>query len=160
VKPWTPFDEPYDIHTNRVLAFMLGRGKPLAHFCDAYPPEPSEDVIPRAAFAAYVADAPDATFETCEFVQLLRSQSPHNPQVRGTIHVFYAQGSEAWRIDAYIAMIVEEEKSRWSELLERQQGTLLGYTDEQNKQHLEHMLRAPHASDFPWLRRLIQERSL
>ena len=44
-------DLPYEIHTNRELEFMLYREKPLAHFSDAYPPDPAEDVVPREAFA-------------------------------------------------------------------------------------------------------------
>jgi hypothetical protein len=103
MQTWSPFDAPYDLHTDRELEFMLTRGKPLAHFYDAYPPEPDEEVIPRSAFAPYVADG---TFEKCEFVELLEAQLPHIPQVRGTIHVFYARKSELWRIDAHIRMKV------------------------------------------------------
>jgi hypothetical protein len=33
---------------------MLARVKPLAHFSDCYPPEPSEEIIPGDAFAPYV----------------------------------------------------------------------------------------------------------
>lgn len=50
-----PVAVPYLIHTNRELKFMLERGKPLSHFSDWYPPEPDEEVIPREAFAPYVA---------------------------------------------------------------------------------------------------------
>jgi len=155
--PWTPFDVPYELHTNRELEFMLERGKPLAHFSDTYPPDPNESVVPRAAFAAYVADG---VFEGCEFVELFETQLPQSPQACGTIHVFYVQRSEAWRIDAYIAMMAEGKKSGWNERLERRQGTLLGYTDAENSAHIAHMLRAPHARDFPWLRQLMQERGL
>jgi hypothetical protein len=156
VKPWSPFDVPYDLHTNRELEFMLARGKPLAHFYDTYPPEPDEEVIPRSAFAAHVANG---TFETCEFVELLEAQLPHAPQVRGTIHVLYARKSELWRIDAYIRMKAEGDKKGWSERLERLQGKLLGYSDLENDAHIEHLLSSPHAGDFPWLRPLVQERA-
>ena len=135
---------------------MLTRGKPLAHFSDAYPPEPDEEVIPRSAFAAQVVNG---TFETCEFVELLEVQLPHAPQVRGTIHVFYARKSESWRIDAYVRMMAEAEKAGWSERHERLQGKLLGYSDSENDAHIQHLLTAPHAGNFPWLRRLMEERA-
>src|ERR1700737_1394939 len=53
----TPNDSsilPYDVHTNRELQFMLERGKILAHFYDAYPSEPDEEIFPEEAFALYV----------------------------------------------------------------------------------------------------------
>src|ERR1700733_10367304 len=106
MKPWTPFDVPYDIHTNRELEFMLGRGKPLAHFCDAYPPDPVEEIIPRAAFRPHVQSG---RFDSCEFVELLSEPLTNAPQVRGTIHVLYAQKEEAWRFDAYLALNAEAE---------------------------------------------------
>ena len=95
---WFPLEVPYDIHTNRELDFMLTRGKPLAHFSDAYPPEPDEEVIPRAAFSPYVANG---TFEMRAFVEF-RSEPPppQSPDIRGALHVFYARPHEAWRIDA------------------------------------------------------------
>jgi hypothetical protein len=155
MKRWTPFDVPYDIHTDRELEFMLMRGKPLSHFSDAYPPEPDEQIIPRAAFAPHVANG---TFEMRVFVEpLTKSPAPQTPQVRGTIHVFYARPHEAWRVDAYIAMMAAAAKAGWSEGFERLQGSLLGYTEAQNDAHIEHLLRAPHAVDFPWLRRMLTE---
>ena len=45
---------PYELHTNRELEFMLERGKLLAHFSDAYPSDPDEEIFPELAFAAYV----------------------------------------------------------------------------------------------------------
>jgi hypothetical protein len=135
---------------------MLERGKPLAHFSDAYPPEPEEDIIPRDAFASHVANG---TFEMCTFIKLLTSPPPsHAPHVRGTIHIFYARPNEAWRIDAYIAMMTAAAKAGWSEGFERLEGILLGYTESQIDAHIEHLLRAPHAKDFPWLRRLMAQR--
>jgi hypothetical protein len=150
---WTPFDVPYDVHTTRELEFMLTRGKPLAHFSEPYPPEPDEEFIPQAAFAPYVADG---TFELRAFVTL--EPRADRPEIRGAIHVFYARPAEAWRVDAYIAMMNAAARSGWSEGFERLEGFLLGYTDAQTDAHIEHLLKAPHARDFPWLRRLLSER--
>jgi hypothetical protein len=44
----------YDVHTNHELEFMLERGKPLAHFSDAHPAEPDEEIFPEQAFSRYV----------------------------------------------------------------------------------------------------------
>ena len=151
---WTPFDLPYEIHTNRELEFMLRHGKPLAHFSDAYPPEPHEQIIPQEAFAPYVANS---TFEMRAFVEL-EPTSSRRPQSFGVIHVLYARPSETWRIDAYIAMIETAAKAGWGEGFERLQGYLLGYSEAQTDAHIEHQLRSPHARDFPWLRRLLADR--
>ena len=124
----------YDIHTNRELEFMLSRGKPLAHFYDCYPPLPSEEIIPRKSFAPYIRSG---LFEVRVFVELLLEPPPRNaPDVRGVIHFLYARRSEAWRIEAYIAMMAAAEKSGWSPGFERLQGMLLGYTELQNDEHL------------------------
>lgn len=155
MEQWTPFNVPYDIHTGRELEFMLTGGKPLAHFSEAYPPDPDEEIIPRNAFRPHVLDG---TFETCEFVTLLAEPLSNDTEMRGIIHVLYAQKEEAWRIAEYLAMTSEAEEKGWSERQERQQGTLLGYTDAENDAHIERALNSPHAKNFPWLRRLADGR--
>jgi hypothetical protein len=150
---WTPLDLPYEVHTTRELEFMLTQGKPLAHFSDAYPPEPDEEIIPQGAFAPYVANG---TFEMRAFVRL--EPHPDRPQIRGSIHILYARPAEAWRIDAFIAMLGAAARSGWSEGFERLEGFLLGYTEAQTDAHIEHLLQAPHPREFPWLRRLLSER--
>jgi hypothetical protein len=150
---WSPFDVPYELHTTRELECMLKRGKPLAHFSDFYPPEPDEKIVPQGAFAPYVANG---TFEMRVFVTLERRTE--RPEMGGAIHVFYARPCEAWRIDAFIAMMAAAARSGWSEGFERLEGFLLGYTEAQTDAHLKHLLKAPHASDVPWLKRLLNER--
>jgi len=153
---WTPTAVPYEIHTGRELEFMLSRGKPLAHFSEVYPPEPVEEIIPRRAFAPYVANG---TLVTCVFVWLLNGPPPQRaPHVRGALHVFYALPHETWRIDDFIALMDAADSQGWSEDFERREGLLLGYSTEENDAHIKHQLRSPHASDFPWLKRLIAER--
>jgi len=115
---------PYELHTDRELEFMLDRGKPLAHFSDAYPSDPDEEIVPELAFAPYVQAG---KFVTREFVELLQGPRPKDhPEILGIRHVFYARPSEAWRIDAYIMMMAAAEKAGWSEGFERLEGSLLG----------------------------------
>jgi len=153
---WTPPAVPYEIHTGRELEFMLTRGKPLAPFSVIYPPEPDESIIPQRAFAPHVANG---TFETCAFVRLHTGPPPERaPQMRGALHIFYALPRETWRIDAFIALLNATERDGWSEDFERREGTLLGYTSAENDAHIEHMVRAPDALRFPWLRRLLEQR--
>ena len=144
---------PYELHTNRELEFMLGRGKPLAHFSDAYPSEPDEEIVPELAFGSHVLEG---KFVKREFVEPLRGPPPQrHPHVRGVRHVFYAQSAEAWRIDAYIMMLAAAAKAGWSEGFERLQGSLLGYEEWQTDLHLERLRASPHAKKFYWLHRSI-----
>jgi hypothetical protein len=148
---------PYELHSGRELEFMLTRGKPLAHFSDAYPPEPDEEIIPQRAFAPYVRNS---IFEMRAFVQLLDEAPPNNaPHVKGVLHVFYAARQESWRIDAFIELINTAERDGWSEVFERREGTLLGYSSVENDIHIDQLLNSPRAKNFPWLRRLLAERS-
>jgi hypothetical protein len=48
----------------------------------------------------------------------------------------YALKREAWRIDAYLLLERIASKDQWNAALERLQGSLLGYTDEQNEEWL------------------------
>jgi len=108
--------------------------KPLAVFADAYPPVPSEEIIPRKAFAPYVASG---TFDVRVYVEPLREPPPPGfPHARGIIRFLYARTSESWRIDAYIAMLAAAERSGWSQEFERLEGTLLGYEEWQNDAHI------------------------
>lgn len=134
---------------------MLSRGKPLAHFYDYYPPEPGEEIVPRAAFAPHVLSG---EFEERIYVEPVEPDQ-ETPGVRGVYHVLYARSDEAWRIDAYIAMQFESGEAGWSERFERLQGTLLGYTDRENDLHIEQLLAGPMAERWPWLRRLVAERA-
>jgi hypothetical protein len=139
----------YETHTNRELEFMLERGKPLAHFSDAYPSGPDEEIIPEQKFAPYVADG---TFEKCEFVEPLTGPPPaEHPQLRGTRHVFYARPGHSWRIDAYVMMMAASALGGWSEGFERLEGSLLGYTEWQTNEHLARLRGSVHAKNFYWL---------
>jgi hypothetical protein len=142
---------PYELHTDRELEFMLYKGKPLAHFSDAYPSEPDEAIFPELAFAPYVQAG---RFVKREFVELLRGPPPKDHlHVRGIRHVFYARTTEAWRIDAYIMMMAAASKAGWSEGFERLEGSLLGYEEWQTDLHMERLRTGANAKSFYWLRK-------
>ena len=70
-----------EVHTNRELELMLEKGKPLAHFSDAYPGEPNEEIFPEQAFARYVENG---RFVKRDFVEPLREPPPKDhPHLRG-----------------------------------------------------------------------------
>jgi hypothetical protein len=151
----TPTDNivplPYELHTDHELEFMLKRGKPLAHFSDAYPSDPDEEIVPELVFAPHVMDG---KFVKREFVEPLSGPPPSGQlHVRGIRHVFYAQSAEAWRIDAYIMMLAAAAKAGWSEGFERLEGSLLGYEEWQTDLHLERLRVGPSAKKFYWLRK-------
>lgn len=144
----------YEIHTRHELDFMLTRGKPLAHFCDGYPPEPDEEIVPRRAFAPYVASG---RFVERFYVELT-TQKRQTLRIRGVLHAFYAQSDEEWRIDRYIDMQAEGMQLGWGERLERLQGTLLGYTEYENDLHIERSLKNPANQSWPWVKEALASR--
>ena len=114
---------------------MLERNKPLAHFCDAYDGEPWEQIFPEVAFWPYVASG---KFVMRDFVIPDKSLANERfPNLLGIRHLFYAQAHEAWRIDAFIALLWAWHKSGWSDGFERLEGSLLGYSESETDYHMQ-----------------------
>lgn len=116
-------------HTGRELALMCSGRKPLAMFYAEVSELPDERLIPELAFAPLVAVGQivrgEITLESGYSVSLGR-----NAQIR---YVFFALSHEAWRITATSLLRESFAKSQcpWNEALERMEGTLLGYTEEE-----------------------------
>lgn len=119
---------PYKIHTNRELLMMLAGEKPLTVFCDSYVPGSGSKVMRDEKFEPYVQAG---RFIMREHIEI--DSRDANNSMRW---IFYALPSEAWRIDAYILMKKTAKISGWNDGFERMEGSLLGYTDEQNNVHL------------------------
>jgi hypothetical protein len=66
-----------------------------------------------------------------------------NGNAKGIRRVLYALPGEEWRIDAYLKIWETAKRTGWSEQLEREEGTLLGYEDWQNDIHMEWRRPAP-----------------
>lgn len=116
-------------HTGRELSLMLDGAKPLAMFYAEVSELPDEEFIPEQAFGPYVASG---QFVRGEFIL---SGGYSELIGRSTLikYVLFARSSEAWRIPAMRLLKESFAKSpcRWNEALERIEGALLGYTDEE-----------------------------
>jgi hypothetical protein len=126
-------DLPYRVHTNCELLLMLENRKPLAVFSTYAAPIASGEAVPEHAFEPYVASGRLVKREVVETL----SASDGRPFRR----VFYALPSEVWRVDAYVLLMHTAQISGWSEALERMEGSLLGYNDEQNDAYLQLLKR-------------------
>lgn len=124
---------PYLVHTNRELGLMLRGAKPLAKFVDHQGHFP--DVVLRyiRMFDRHV----DAG-------RLVRRDEIFQSE-RGHIHyIYFALPGEEWRIQAMIDLF--KSPGPWSREKEREEGSLLGYTDEQN----ELWRNLSHPIDWAW----------
>src|SRR3954454_9040853 len=129
----------YELHTNRELEFMIKGIKPLAWFSDTIFDdhdiwEPDEEFERQVELGSFVKHEVREFREPYTFNGYL---------IKGKWHRFYALKDEAWRIPAFILLKKLIDKHPWSDALERLEGSLLGYTDEQNdewlaKRHNQH----------------------
>jgi hypothetical protein len=120
-------------HTGRELGFMLEGKKPLAMFYAEVGELPNEELIPEEAFGFHVA--------TGRFVRGKATiEGAYHPKLQRKVlvkYVFFALTDEAWRIEAMKLLKKESVKSGWNETCERMEGSLLGYSDEENDAHCE-----------------------
>lgn len=116
-------------HTGRELTLMRSGKKPLAMFYAEISELPDENLIPELAFSPYVSSGEivrgENTLESGYSVSLGR-----NAHIR---YVFFAVAEEAWRITAtsFLRESFAKAQCPWNEALERMEGKLLGYTDEE-----------------------------
>lgn len=122
---------PYLVHTGYELALMLDGRKPFARFSIEYPVEPG-DFPEGDLFEPYV--------QSGLLIKRVMDNEPFEKPVRvsngrvylGVRQVFYARRGQEWRIDAYMLLWKQLEHGPWNETLERLDGSILGYTDQQN----------------------------
>lgn len=125
-------DEPYPLHNGRELELMLAGDKPLAVFLHKRDVGLSkEDVLGGQDFATFVANG---TLKESRLSLPLRSPE-------GASYVLdywlYTLPDQEWRVEAYRLIIeILHRKRAWCSHLEWLEGTLLGYTEEQNRYHL------------------------
>jgi hypothetical protein len=118
-------------HTGRELPLMLESKKPLAMFYAEVSELPNDGLIPEQDFAPHVASGlfirGETTVEAKYHLKLQR-----NVRIK---YVFFALKAEDWRIEAMKLLLKESGKTGWNETCERIEGSLLGYTDEENDAH-------------------------
>lgn len=121
---------PYELHNGRELEMMLAGDKPLAVFVQD-PLIEKADALGQQNMSAHVeSGALHESTRTYPF----RSDDGQEYEVR---YWLYASAAEAWRIPAYYLLLdMQHHWGSWSPELECLQGTLLGYTDAQNRYHL------------------------
>ncbi|MBN3788152.1 hypothetical protein [Burkholderia sp. Ac-20353] len=122
-------EHPYLLHTNRELLLMLEGRKPFSAFVDedGSSGKPSRR-FPEAKFDAFVAAGRFVKHEYFE---------PSGIEVERQIRrVLYAAPGEAWRINAYLLLLETSKCCGWSEGFERLEGSLLGYSSEENDMHV------------------------
>jgi hypothetical protein len=132
-------DLPYQIHTNRELALMLAGKKPLSAFVGTHPHCADIEEIPERLFDKHVSSG---RFIKKECIEPL--QEGLAAMIR---RVFYALPEESWRINAYILLFQTARRAGWSEGFERMEGSLLGYTDQQNDAYLEFINKRKQQSE-------------
>jgi hypothetical protein len=115
---------------------MLAGRKPLAMFYACAHELPWEELVPEEAFRPYV-EAGRFSREDIEFESATPAGTPVVMR-----YVFYAVRGQEWR-SQLMAVLVRALQSGggWNETCERVQGTLLGYTTEENEVHCAQMFR-------------------
>ena len=119
---------------------MLAGKKPLACFCAVANELPWEEIIPEEAFAPYVRTGQILRYDL-EFT----SAAPTGQQ---TVlrHVLYALPDQAWRFELMaVLMRALHKDGGWNETCERIEGTLLGYTEQENEAHCSQRFKRPKA---------------
>jgi hypothetical protein len=110
---------------------MLEGRKPLAMFYAEVSELPDEELVPEERFTPFVNSG---QFVRGEMIQ----EGQYHPRVGRNVrvkYIFFAHKAEAWRIEAMKLLRRASGKSGWSETCERMEGSLLGYTDEENDAH-------------------------
>ncbi len=125
-------DVPYLVHTGFELLLMLDGRKPFAKFVVEEPAAPF-DMEFLECFEPHVRSG-----------TLIKRLAPVEPPLKKPIRardgrivtgfhfIFFTLPGEEWRADANLLLERQLRRGAWNEALERLEGELLGYTDEQN----------------------------
>ncbi len=122
----------YEIHTNREFEFMLEGRKPLAYFSDMI----FDDEGVQEPDGEFERQVESGAFVKHEVRELWEPFTFNDRIVTGRWHRFYALKDEAWRIPAFLLLNRIRDKHPWNDALERLEGSLLGYTDQQTDEWL------------------------
>ena len=124
-------------HTGRELELMLAGRKPLAMFYALTHELPCKELIPEEAFRPHV----EAGLLSREDLDLETTAPDGAPVV--VRYVFYATLGQEWRM--HVMSVLRRAVNAgcgWNETCERIEGTLLGYTPQENDTHCARMFRS------------------
>lgn len=130
-------------HTNRELELMLAGTKPLAVFArERVRGFGKSDALTNQDFDTHVARG--------TFVEQVLTIDRALPDGRAVTidYFFYTLPGEEWRVPAYRLLVELLSRGIWCANLERLEGTLLGYSDDENDRHLaakfpSHLMGSP-----------------
>ena len=130
-------DAPYLVHTGYELFLMLEGVKPFAMFTIEYPGM-AEEFPEEVLFEPYVLSGKiiKRVMADIPFEEPIRG--PSGPVFEGVRQVLYSLPGEEWRCDAQLLLSRQLAHGPWNDTLERLEGSLLGYTDEQNDWWIAH----------------------
>lgn len=134
---------PYLVHTGYELPLMLEGRKPFAFFCgdseNAWFDDLQRTFAPHVASARFQRDVLDLT-------QMCPTISGGQKELR-TIYVACALNGEEWRFERFrrTRLALLHEWRPWTEADEREEGLLLGYSDEQCDWWIANRFRKRHA---------------
>jgi hypothetical protein len=121
---------PYRVHGGRELDLMLKRLKPLSVF---------SHVETASSLAGFLSRYFEPLVEGGELVAArLDDEESAAPTL------MFALPDEAWRFEAYRLMAATARATNWNDALERIEGSLLGYTPEQNDCWISYRERKGH----------------
>jgi len=130
----------YEVHTNRELGLMLRGKKPLAVFADFEGFFPTCVLRYLRMFDRHVLAGRFIKWAHREYREIRGARQE-------LVTILYAQPSEEWRIDEMLNL--RRHFADWTNELERREGELLGYTDEQNENWLiRHTVKDDPPSDL------------
>lgn len=113
-----PSELPYRVHGGRELDLMLKGRKPLSVF---------SHVETASSLASFLARHFEPLVESGELLSARIDDDGSTAPTR-----MFALPTEAWRFAAYRLMADTARATNWNDALERIEGSLLGYTPEQN----------------------------
>ena len=116
-------DLPYKTHTGRELKLMLAGTKPMAVFSARHGDIGGESAACGQPFDKWVSNG-----RLCRYEDVVPDDDEAKQAIRYDI---YTLPTEAWRANAFRFLKKAAAKSGWSVGMERLEGMLLGYTDEE-----------------------------
>jgi hypothetical protein len=122
---------PYRVHGGRELDLMMKGLKPLSVF---------SHVEPSSNLASYLSRYLEPLVRRGELVSAkIDNRDGDDASTAPTL--MFALPNQAWRIEAYRLMMLAARSEKWNDALERIEGSLLGYTPDQNDFWISHQKR-------------------